>query len=178
MIKDFCDRAYYINLKRDILRVPVALSEFSSVSIEVERFDAIVHSKPHVGCRKSHQAIIQIAKDRNWDKVIIFEDDIRFHGNVNTAFDLAVKQLPKEWDLFYFGCKPGTLKYYSQNLNMVHSCKLSHAVIYNRSIYDIILNSKEKSMDRTNLLIHPRGKSFCMIPMVCEQEDKPLCLKR
>lgn len=169
MIQDFCDKIFCINLDSRSDRWIRVQKEFHYVHIDPERFSAIVHPKRHVGCRMSHQAIVGMARDSGWDKVLIFEDDTVFHPDTITIFDDAVKQLPAQWDLLYFCCVPGTLEEHTNSLTRIVSCKMGNAVVFNRTIYDIVLASKEQSMDRTNLLVHPRGKSFCIKPMIAEQ---------
>lgn len=169
MIQDFCDKIYCINMDEHKKRWILVQREFERVGITAERFSGIRHKHKHVGCRLSHQAIIRKARDEGWERVLIFEDDTVFRPGAVSVFDTAVKRLPDEWDLFYFCCIRGSLEYYSEYLFKINSCKMGNAVIYNKSIYDIALKSREQSMDRTNLLIHPRGKSFCVDPMIAEQ---------
>ena len=179
MIQDFCDKIYCINMDSQKERWVRVQKEFDLLGIKAERFKAIEHRKRHIGCRKSHQAIIQMAKDNDWDRVLIFEDDVIFINDMHTVIDEAIKQLPEEWDLLYFGCHREIAKKYSDNLIKLKFCKAGHAVIFNKTIYDLILSSKEKSMDKTNYtFIHPRGKSFCMIPMIAEQKEYRIPQKR
>ena len=172
MIQDFCDKMFCINLDNRHDRWNRVQKEFGRIGVSPERFSAIKHEHGRTGCRMSHQAVIKKAKDSNWDRVLIFEDDVLFHPDALMVFDSAIRQLPEEWDLLYFGCIWGTSEPYTLNLSKIVSCKLGHAVIFNKSSYDMALASKEKSMDRTNLLIHPMGRSFCVSPMIAQQEDK------
>jgi glycosyl transferase family 25 len=153
--------------------------EFALVGIKPERFSGISHRKRHVGCRKSHQAIIGMAKENGWERVLIFEDDVIFINDTVKVFDEATKQLPAEWDMLYLGCFKEVAKRYSANLIRLKTAKCGHAVVFNQSIYDLVLSSKEKSMDRTNYaLIIPRDKSFCVVPMIAEQKEYRIPSKR
>ncbi len=173
MITDFCDKLFCINLESEKKRWAKACVEFEKIGIYPVKIPAIKHKRPHIGCRLSHQFVIEKAKDYGWKSVGIFEDDVIFKNEAIKTFDAAVKQLPDNWDLFYLGCYFGTCNKYTDNLLSITSCKLGHAVFFNSSVYDIILTSREKSMDRTNLLIHPREKSYCINPMIADQQDKP-----
>jgi hypothetical protein len=64
MITDFCNKIHCINKDSESKRWLRSVAEFASIHLyDVERFPAIEHSKPHIGCRKSHQAIIQKARE-------------------------------------------------------------------------------------------------------------------
>jgi GR25 family glycosyltransferase involved in LPS biosynthesis len=100
--------ALYINLdsRKDRLdHVETQLAELKTtengmVNLVAERFKAIKHAEGAIGCSMSHMRCIQLAKERDWDHVLVCEDDILF-----TNVPMFLTQLSKfmatvpDWDV-------------------------------------------------------------------------------
>lgn len=100
--------ALYINLdsrkdRREHVESQLAelkTTENGMVNLVAERFKAIKHAEGAIGCSMSHMRCIQIAKERDWDHVLVCEDDILF-----TNVPLFLTQLSKfmttvpDWDV-------------------------------------------------------------------------------
>jgi GR25 family glycosyltransferase involved in LPS biosynthesis len=97
--------ALYINLdsRKDRLdHVEAQLAELKNgmPNLAAERFNAIKHAEGAIGCSMSHMRCIQLAKERDWDHVLVCEDDILF-----TNVPLFLTQLSKfmatvpDWDV-------------------------------------------------------------------------------
>jgi GR25 family glycosyltransferase involved in LPS biosynthesis len=97
--------ALYINLdsrkdRRDHVETQLAAIKSGMVNLVAERFNAIKHPEGAIGCSMSHMRCIQIAKERDWDHVLVCEDDILF-----TNVPLFLTQLSKfmttvpDWDV-------------------------------------------------------------------------------
>ena len=57
-----------------------------------------------MGCKLAHLRIIKDAKQKNYSKVLIIEDDIIVHPQSNEIFSKALENIDKTgWDLFYLG---------------------------------------------------------------------------
>jgi glycosyl transferase family 25 len=74
------DKVFYINLPQRTDRKLEIETEFEKYGItNYERFNAIKHDTIGlVGCAKSHVGVLQIAKERGYQRVLIFEDDFQF----------------------------------------------------------------------------------------------------
>ncbi len=70
--------AVYINLDRRTDRRTEFESECQRMGFHVDRFPALASQPGFVGCHKSHLAVLRMARDNNWDHVLIFEDDFQF----------------------------------------------------------------------------------------------------
>ena len=78
-IYDHIDYVFYINLDRRTDRRDHIESTFKEYGIDkYERFSAIPDEFGIVGCTKSHQAVLKLAKQRGYKNVLIFEDDFEF----------------------------------------------------------------------------------------------------
>lgn len=56
-----------------------------------------------IACSLSHRNIYQAIIDNDWNRVLVFEDDVvPDFDNLPLIMD-ALKELPKDWELFYLG---------------------------------------------------------------------------
>ena len=69
---------YYINLEERKDRKELVENELNELGWEYERFNAIKTTNGRVGCSMSHLKLIQLAKEKNLDYIVIVEDDIQF----------------------------------------------------------------------------------------------------
>ena len=69
----------YINLEHRTDRKEHVEKQLNSVGLSnFKRFNAIKHNNGAIGCSFSHLKCLQIAKERNYDHILICEDDIEF----------------------------------------------------------------------------------------------------
>jgi len=76
--KYLLENVYYINLEERVDRKVFVETELKKMKWKYERFNAIKHERGALGCSLSHLAIIEMAKEKNLDYVVILEDDIQF----------------------------------------------------------------------------------------------------
>jgi glycosyl transferase family 25 len=70
--------AFYINLKSRPDRKQHVENQLANIGINAVRFEAIKLSNGALGCSLSHLKCLEIAKQNNWEHVLIVEDDILF----------------------------------------------------------------------------------------------------
>jgi glycosyl transferase family 25 len=70
--------ALYINLAMRTDRKKHVEEQLSNIGIKAERFNAIELKNGAVGCSMSHLKCLEMAKQNNWEHVLITEDDILF----------------------------------------------------------------------------------------------------
>jgi len=113
ILNEYFDKIYCINLDRRLDRWSECLDIFNKMNLNVERFSACDGQLIDTGYGKvyngelggtiSHTRMIKHIKDNQFDKVLILEDDIEFCNNFEDNFKQAVKDLPEDWDIFFFG---------------------------------------------------------------------------
>ena len=59
-------------------RLKHAKEEFKKMGINAQRFNAVKLASGAVGYTMSHIKCLELAKERNYDQVFIYEDDITF----------------------------------------------------------------------------------------------------
>lgn len=70
--------AFYINLLSRPDRKDHVEEQLKSIGIVAERFNAIQMQNGAIGCSMSHLRILEMARNKNLDHVLIVEDDILF----------------------------------------------------------------------------------------------------
>jgi len=92
---------------------------------------------PVIGCLEAHISAIHHAKERNYDAIMILEDDVVIQ---DSFCNFSRKKLPAEWDMLYFG---GILTHTIEGqtgdwIRGMIWC--NHAYIVKKSMYDEILS--------------------------------------
>ncbi len=68
----------YINLKHREDRNKEIINELNKYNLKGERVEAIKHKDGYIGCALSHIKCLDIAIEKNYEQVIILEDDFIF----------------------------------------------------------------------------------------------------
>ena len=122
-LNNYFDKIYCLNLSNEKERALKMINISRAFDFTFEFFTAIsgnlfdsIHksinssyltNKNYVACALSHLSIYQNALDREFKKILIIEDDLLVHKNINTAFnELVLNQIPKYWDLLYLAWIP------------------------------------------------------------------------
>jgi len=181
---DFFDEIFCINLDKRKDRWGLAQKEFEKINIldRVKRFPAIERKDGRLGCIKSHLEILKYAKKNNLNNVLIFEDDVMFLNDVNGVLDNVVKQLPVDWNLLYLGANlHSPLTNISDNLVLLNNGFSTHAISYNKNVYDIFIkkyNTMNELILQSDILdvwlasiIQNRGNSYLVKPLLATQRN-------
>jgi glycosyl transferase family 25 len=72
------DKIIYINLNKNTDRREQIEKELNTYNLPFERFEAIENRVSGIGCAKSHLQVLKIAKERNYENILILEDDFTF----------------------------------------------------------------------------------------------------
>ena len=155
-IDTYFDKVFYINLEEDTNRNEKMSGQFEEFGIKnYERVDAkklaelpdseeyrnfIKHDHKYLlgtlSCRLSHLKCIKLAKERGYEKVLIFEDDAYFLQDPNMLLNENMRVLD-EWDMIYFG---GLVEPFFRS-----QIVCAHAYAVKSTLYDDIINMAEAS---------------------------------
>ena len=115
-VNDVFPHVLCINLPERKDRRDVTDKELGKYNIEFEYFKASgpINQEKRAICQtrllpgetgafNSHLNTIQYAKINRWDNVLIIEDDIELCPNFDIKFDEAIRKVPENWDMIYFG---------------------------------------------------------------------------
>ncbi len=195
---NFFDAVFLINLDERQDRLNESIQEFKKYELQLNifRFPAIKYNIRHpmvgrAGCFASHRAVIQHAKNNNFKNILVFEDDFMFLENPLETLSKCVDFLSKNhWDLFYLG-QTTTSEVIGKPLGLAADGILrlkgglaTHAIAYNNTIYDTLLNELPPNEEIINWLmvnesmdgwlmrnIQPKDEYKCYTtdPMLCVQ---------
>lgn len=146
MINDYYDHIYCINLDSRADRWAECEAEFSKHNIVVERFSAntpediifdVPIKKGEAALIMTHKRILDDAKEKGYNKILILEDDVEFSDDLNEC----LSEIPENWDIVYFGGNhnlgqpiPLTIK-----ISIANRTLAMHCVAFNSTIYDRML---------------------------------------
>tara|TARA_R100000152_G_C6777589_1_gene207550 strand:- start:893 stop:1609 length:717 start_codon:yes stop_codon:yes gene_type:complete len=109
-----------------------------------EKYDKQIgpyHVVPNAGCLGSHRRIIKLAKENGLKNVLVFEDDVDFLHDDLDLVKRSTESLPEDWGLFYLGATvEKQMCMVDEHLFQTNFAKATHAVAYNHTVYDEILN--------------------------------------
>ena len=145
---DFFEKIVCINLDERNDRWASVQREFVRAELgnRVERFSAIKNALGHIGCRDSHLAVIQSAKQNDLGNILILEDDIVFSDDCVEYLKQALIEIEqfKEWHILYLGANvdPGCthLKKVSPTLVQTDFALATHAYLINSSAFTQIID--------------------------------------
>jgi GR25 family glycosyltransferase involved in LPS biosynthesis len=191
-IKNFVNRGYYINLDYKLERNEKTKQELEKYNLQylVERVSAVAAFNETIkceygsddwkkcvdGCTQSHLKIINEAKEKNYERILVFEDDIYFYnGGFTHSIDIiesAINEIKdKDWEILYLG---GSLldQYVTQvdrHLIKVEGMNTSHAFILNHTAYDILINRYYYAYPMDVLLSANLTKKYSVYPVAVTQ---------
>ena len=177
---------FYINLENRPERNGLTISELRKLGIKKpNRFNAITHEIPLVGCAMSHIGCIEKAKELNWDYVIIFEDDIKIESK-KKCIEKFNKYIKTDFDVLYLGCwnylPPQKI---NEDLAKVVRGSCLHAYIVKSHYYDTLINHLKESIElkikepennnyNNDEYIHTlqqKDNWYCILPIHITQRD-------
>jgi GR25 family glycosyltransferase involved in LPS biosynthesis len=87
--------------------------QFDKLGLEVERFPGLEgistdlnpkrKTLGQIGCLKSHCAVIKDALEKEYEQILIFEDDVVLCDDFNERLVFCTKHLPADWCSLYLG---------------------------------------------------------------------------
>ena len=136
-----------INLEHRADRWAETIAAFPGMTLE--RFSAIKAPSGIDGCRKSHLAVVRLAKERNYPWVAIMEDDCMPYPHFQQEYDSVLPLLWKhrsEWGIFNSGpINVTSASRFESNLVHVSTCTCTQFCIINSTMYDRILEHDEET---------------------------------
>jgi len=152
MISNISDikHAFYINLESRPDRKKHVEEQFKIIRIQANRFNAIKLANGALGCSMSHLRCIEIARENNWDHILIVEDDIKFLNP-----EIFMNQLNKflnlhtDWDVVLIaGNNLPPHEIIDDSCVKVSQCQTTTGYIVKKNYYDILINNIRNSINQ------------------------------
>lgn len=181
MLNNYFDKIYLINLDKRTDRLEKCNEEFTKICSTFTRVSAIDGSTLGLVLDNNNGAvrwnsgayalvkttinILQDAIDNNYQRILIFEDDIEFTPLFNIIFQDYIDTLPEKYDLAFFGIThTGCPNMYNTHWDRIRSAFSCHAYSVGKHIlptYKRLLENLDKPIDYyTNIIIGSRMNSF------------------
>jgi hypothetical protein len=134
----------YINLDRRGDRRSEFEQECEKMGLDVERFPAIAHPVPAIGCGLSHLAVLKLARERGYESVCVFEDDFEFLVG-RSELDTVLSALPANYDVAMLGWYIFDSIPYDETFNKVLDATTGSAYIVHSRFYDTLIQNYEEA---------------------------------
>ena len=138
--------AFYINLDRRTDRRTQIESELANMKINAERFPAIEHVLPAIGCTSSHVDVLKLARDRGYESVMIFEDDFMFIITKD-QWDVLILKLPPRYDVVMLAFNMISDSPYDETFTRVNEVQNASGYIVHSRFYDRLIARLEEGRD-------------------------------
>lgn len=160
VLNEYFDKIYCINLDRRPDRWGECQKIFTSMNIDVERFSACDGQLLDTGYGKvyngelggsiTHTRVLRKIKEEGYNKVLILEDDIEFCEDFEFNFNKSIKDLPDDWDLFFFGGNhTGGFTPISENIGRVYRTLALHSYAVKGKSLDILYENMIRFIGHT-----------------------------
>tara|TARA_R110000796_G_scaffold130376_3_gene246009 strand:+ start:50 stop:700 length:651 start_codon:yes stop_codon:yes gene_type:complete len=146
-------KGFYINLdeRKDRNKTTKYLLKKLKLK-DIERFSAIKDERGLVGCYLSHISCLKLAREREYERCIIFEDDITCKNINKTRIKINDIYFNEtlDYDVFMIGCWYYNKKCYktipNSNILKINKAVCNHSYIVNNKYYDTIINHLEEGL--------------------------------
>lgn len=175
--KAFIDKVYVVNLQKREDRLLETAKLLEEYDIPYTVFPAIEDKEQGArGLRDTMLAIFDEAIEKNYDNILVFEDDVKMLEDKATfdyTMDGAVKQLPDDYHLFYLGGQPtsGYASVYSAHLLPAINYFATQSVVYSRQgMKEILAMGMDFPIDNwLTKEFQVFGRCYAANPMLCGQ---------
>lgn len=163
-MNEYFDKIYVLSLKRNLERRILTTERLSKVGIDFEFFDACdgqvlnhIWSKldnpnftthNYVACSISHLSIYNDALSRGFQKILILEDDVKPHHNIQDLFKSVSTEIPSDYELLYLGWIPLTDDCSMWNYGVIDDRFISNNLITSKNLWGLYAYSPSPSLMR------------------------------
>lgn len=170
MWTNFFDKIYCINLPKRTDRLIKFVEEMDKYGIDFDLVNGIENENGAEGLRQTVENILNDALDKNYEQILIFEDDCYFLCDPNPIMELAIKELPEYWHILYLGgqCVNGFNRRHSQTLLQLDTCYATHSwAISRQGIKEILAVGLNAPIDNSLVdNIQKQEKCFITYPLL------------
>ena len=127
------------------------------------------------GCLRSHLAVVEDALKNKRSHVLILEDDVAFHPDLNRLFSEFVKELPADWDMLFLGGIHGEppIRVTEHVVKITHSLS-TYAYALNHTIYEAFIDINRQALtvlDENTRALQKQFNCYCFMPHLAWVED-------
>jgi hypothetical protein len=162
--KYLLENVYYINLENRKDRKEHVENEMKKMRWKCERFNAIRLKDGRLGCSISHLKLLEMAKEKRLDYIVIIEDDIQFtkpeeYNSMLVEFNSFMQQTNLDYDvLMIAGNLRGPVSHLSKFIYRVFNSFVAAGYIVKKHYYDTIIQNYREGIYK--LLQNPNSRGM------------------
>jgi glycosyl transferase family 25 len=144
------EHAFYINLESRVDRKQHVEEQLSNIGICAARFNAIKLTNGAIGCSMSHLKCLELAKQNNWEHVLIVEDDILFLNPelFKTQLDKFLKNHSNFDVVLIAGNNMPPYQKIDDSCVKVYRCQTTTGYIVQRHYYDTLISNIKEGIQK------------------------------
>lgn len=160
-MSEHINHIFYINLEHRKDRKEQIEHELEIMSLKQnsERFEAIQGTPGGIGCGLSHIEVLKLAKERNYENILLLEDDFQFivsKEELEEQLSLFFENV-KDYDICMLGYNHQKIEDSSYDfLDKVLESQTTSGYLVNQKFYDILIHNFEEAVHiyKVNPSIH------------------------
>jgi hypothetical protein len=124
----------------------------------------------------SEAGVIDIARQRGYEAILILEDDVEFAPEFNNKFNEWIKNVPEDWDMLYLGGNHNWIEDIPQvapHVIRITNTYATQAFALKDTIYDEIYNSIMSHTEECDILlanVQKKCSAYCFVPNLAYQK--------
>lgn len=169
------EHTIFINLAERVDRLEHVIQELAKIGIhDAMRLDALKDDSGAIGCTLSHISALTYAKEHQWDKVFICEDDITFTNPEKLLASVEhFSSLALTWDVLIVGgnnCPPYTLV--DNWCCKITNCQTTTGYIIQSHYYDVLIENFKESVSHLQQDWSKRNQNIYALDMYWKSLQK------
>jgi len=128
-----------------------------------------------IGCKMSHLAVLKHARRRGFNKILIFEDDVEFTGDL-TSLKSTLQALKDDFTLLYLSANlyRANIKPVRKGYAKISNALCAHSYVVNCRDLDYLLSGIERSPHEVDVFykqVQLDKKCFILTPGITKQRS-------
>lgn len=139
----------------------------------------LIRSEGTLGIIKSMIALLKDAKKNNYEKILVFQDDILFDKQFNIKFNNIIRKIPRDWNILNLSSlqwNNNNIKYHNGYYESKITTYGAHAQAINNNMYNVLLDKLKQfniSYDTflsNDIYTNKKYKCYTIYPNICIQD--------
>lgn len=140
------DKVVYINLDSRTDRKEQIENELNKIGItNYERFPAVKHDIPQVGCILSHLNVLKNAREKQYKNILILEDDFEFIVSKEEFWKQIEAIKDVDYDVIMLSYNLINSEEFNDTLFKVIDAHTTSGYLVNSRMYDSLINNYEEA---------------------------------
>lgn len=136
---------FYINLDRRTDRRDQFEQEAKVMKFSIERFPAVEHAVPAIGCTRSHLEVLKLAREKGYPCVAVFEDDFQCLVSPETLKNV-IDSFPEDYDVVMLDYYILQSEPYNDRFYRVFEAQAGSAYVVHSKFYDSLIANYEEAV--------------------------------